>query len=53
MSPSGHNWVQGQGKGERLKEDDEEEEKCMCSSSYSDRDLFRHFNLYLLTIPAI
>jgi elongation factor 3 len=29
MTPSGHNWVQGQGAGPRLKgDDDEEEEKC-------------------------
>ncbi|KAI9715578.1 MAG: translational elongation factor EF-1 alpha [Candelaria pacifica] len=27
MTPSGHNWVQGQGKGERLTEKDDEEEK--------------------------
>ncbi|KAK4554019.1 translational elongation factor EF-1 alpha [Recurvomyces mirabilis] len=27
MTPSGHNWVQGQGAGPRLKGDDEEEEK--------------------------
>jgi elongation factor 3 len=27
MTPSGHNWVQGQGSGPRLKQDDEEEEK--------------------------
>ncbi|KAK5143999.1 translational elongation factor EF-1 alpha [Oleoguttula sp. CCFEE 6159] len=27
MTPSGHNWVQGQGAGPRLKEDGEEEEK--------------------------
>jgi elongation factor 3 len=27
MTPSGHNWVQGQGAGPRLKADDEEEEK--------------------------
>ncbi|KAF2161123.1 hypothetical protein M409DRAFT_69976 [Zasmidium cellare ATCC 36951] len=27
MTPSGHNWVQGQGAGPRLKQDDEEEEK--------------------------
>ena len=27
MVPSGHNWVTGQGKGERLKEEGEEEEK--------------------------
>ncbi|KAL6891626.1 ARM repeat-containing protein [Trichoderma longibrachiatum] len=27
MTPSGHNWVQGQGSGPRLKEDDDEEEK--------------------------
>ncbi|KAL9059760.1 MAG: hypothetical protein Q9162_001061 [Coniocarpon cinnabarinum] len=27
MTPSGHNWVQGQGSGPRLKENDEEEEK--------------------------
>ena len=27
MTPSGHNWVQGQGKGERLKEEGEEEER--------------------------
>jgi len=27
MTPSGHNWVQGQGAGPRLKQDDDEEEK--------------------------
>ena len=27
MTPSGHNWVQGQGSGPRLKEDGEEEER--------------------------
>ncbi|KAF4631612.1 hypothetical protein G7Y89_g6518 [Cudoniella acicularis] len=27
MTPSGHNWVQGQGSGPRLKEDEDEEEK--------------------------
>jgi elongation factor 3 len=27
MTPSGHNWVQGQGAGPRLKGDEEEEEK--------------------------
>lgn len=28
MTPSGHNWVQGQGSGPRLTEKDDEEEKC-------------------------
>jgi elongation factor 3 len=27
MTPSGHNWVQGQGSGPRLKQDDGEEEE--------------------------
>ena len=27
MTPSGHNWVQGQGSGPRLKEEGEEEER--------------------------
>jgi hypothetical protein len=27
MTPSGHNWVQGQGSGPRLKGDDDEEEE--------------------------
>lgn len=27
MTPSGHNWTQGQGSGPRLKQDDGEEEK--------------------------
>lgn len=46
MSPSGHNWVSGQGAGPRLKgDDDDEEEKCkeqflMNIPLYKDRHLF-------------
>jgi elongation factor 3 len=39
MTPSGHNWVSGQGSGPRLKgDDDDEEEKCkQFIPLYSDR----------------
>jgi len=41
MSPSGHNWVSGQGSGPRLKgDDDDEEEKCMDYPLFSDCHLF-------------